>query len=42
MLGAKKAEQDFLEVFAEMFAEASNDMQAYIEELANLEDNNDK
>ena len=40
--GRKKAEQGFLKEFAEMFTEASESMEAYIEELANLDDNNDK
>lgn len=38
--GRKKAEQGFLKEFAELFAEASQNMEEYIEELANMEEDN--
>lgn len=38
--GRKKAEQGFLKEFAEMFTEASETMQEYIEQLA--DEDNDK
>ena len=37
--GRKKAEQGFLKEFAEMFTEATSDMEELIENLTDVEDN---